>query len=45
MRSTSAQHPTLRCLPASVKFRSFDDVYEASPTLQAVYPQARPSRA
>jgi hypothetical protein len=40
-----AQHPTLRCLPASVKLRSFDDVYESSDTLQGVYPQARPARA
>lgn len=39
----SLQHPTLKCLPASVKLRSFDDVYESSDTLQGVYPQARPA--
>jgi siroheme synthase len=37
------QHPTLLDLPGSVKLVSFDDVYEASATLQDVYPQARRS--
>ena len=36
-----SQHPTLLDLPGSVKLVSFDDVYEASATLQDVYPQAR----
>jgi hypothetical protein len=39
--SLRRQHPTLLDLPASVKLVSFDDVYEASATLQDVYPQAR----
>lgn len=39
--AASIQHPTLRCLPASVKLHSFDEVYESSATLQDVYPQAR----
>ena len=43
--AVSRQHPTLRCLPASVKLHSFDEVYESSATLQDVYPQARRSAA